>query len=479
MPFSSITFLCFFLPTVLGVYYLLPRRLRNLWIVVASGLFLHWGDPTLAWVILISLSGNYGFGLWLENNRDKLKRSKVVLGLAIVFNLSILGYFKYTNFLVGNVNFFLEWIDGPVIEWAPVALMLGVSFFTFHSLSYLIDVYRRVGYAQTNPIDFAFYILFFPQLIAGPIIRFGDVADQIASRRETLDLFCSGVQRFIIGLGKKVLIANTLAVPADTVFDGDPGTMAVSTVWLGIICYALQIYFDFSGYSDMAIGLARMFGIRFKENFNYPYIARTMSDFWRRWHISLSTWFRDYLYIPLGGNRVAPARVAFNLVLVFLLCGFWHGASWNFLVWGAYHGLFLMVERWGPMERFLRKIGWGGHVYTVLAVMGGWIFFRAHDMTEALEIWARAVGLNGQEGAMLMPWALLEIDERWLLVVGVIACLPVLPWLVEKIAGKGEVNNPAKVGWQVVSLVGLSLVWAVSFIQLTAGTFNPFIYFRF
>jgi alginate O-acetyltransferase complex protein AlgI len=280
-------------------------------------------------------------------------------------------------------------------------------------------------------------------------------------------------------LGKKVLIANTLAVPADTVFDGDPGTMAVSTVWLGIICYALQIYFDFSGYSDMAIGLARMFGIRFKENFNYPYIARTMSDFWRRWHISLSTWFRDYLYIPLGGNRVAPARVAFNLVLVFLLCGFWHGASWNFLVWGAYHGLFLMVERWGPMERFLRKIGWGGHVYTVLAVMGGWIFFRAHDMTEALEIWARAVGLNGQEGAMLMPWALLEIDERWLLVVGVIACLPVLPWLVEKIAGKGEVNNPAKVGWQVVSLVGLSLVWAVSFIQLTAGTFNPFIYFRF
>ena len=307
-----------------------------------------------------------------------------MLGLAIAVNLVVLGVFKYANFFADNVNAVAAAIGAPPLAFPHVLLPIGISFYTFHAISYVVDVYRRDASAQKSPVHAALYLLLFPQLIAGPIIRYRYIADQLEQRVVSLDDFAVGVRRFVIGLGKKVLIANTVAAPADKIFSMPLAELTPAHAWLGIVCYTLQIYFDFSGYSDMAIGLGRMFGFHFPENFRWPYVADTVQEFWRRWHISLSSWFRDYLYVPLGGNRVSPARMYANLVTVFFLCGLWHGASWNFVIWGLFHGSFLVVERLGlaaAIRRLWRPLR---HVYLLLVVMIGWVFFRADTLPSAV-----------------------------------------------------------------------------------------------
>ena len=338
MVFSAPIFLFLFLPIVLALYFVTPSRMRNPLLLGASLVFYGWGEPRFVAVMLASALVNYGFALAIGAGT----RRRLLLSLAITVNLGLLAVYKYSDFAVANVNTLLGWTGVPLLARPGLILPLGISFFTFHAVSYLMDVYRGRVPAQRNPLDVALYIALFPQLIAGPIVRYATIAPEIARRRTTWDGLVWGIRRFVVGLGKKVLIANTLARPADAVFGLPPSEMSAGLAWLGVACYALQIYFDFSGYSDMAIGLARIFGFPFPENFRYPYVSRSLTEFWRRWHISLSTWFRDYLYVPLGGNRRGPARVYLNLVVVFVFCGLWHGASWTFLVWGLFHGVFLV-----------------------------------------------------------------------------------------------------------------------------------------
>ena len=342
MLFTEPTFLFLFLPVLLALYFITRSREHgaygNWLLLVASVVFYATGGGSFTWLMLGSIAFNYWMAILVSRNQRWLP-------FAIAVNLTVLGVFKYANFFADNINALLRMAGGQPIAVPRVLLPIGISFFTFHAISYVVDVHRRDATAQKSPVHAALYLLLFPQLIAGPIIRYRDIADQLARRLVTVDDFGYGVRRFIIGLAKKVLVANVVAGPADRIFAMPVAELSAGHAWLGLTCYTLQIYFDFSGYSDMAIGLGRMFGFRFPENFRWPYIADSVQEFWRRWHISLSTWFRDYLYIPLGGNRVSPARRYVNLVTVFFLCGLWHGASWNFVIWGLWHGTFLVIER--------------------------------------------------------------------------------------------------------------------------------------
>src|ERR1700722_4779741 len=339
MVFSSPIFLFLFLPIVLAGCLLPSLRLRNLWLLIFSILFYAWGEVGFVGLMLGSTLINYFLGRWVEKETDE-RRRRWAVGVAIALNLGLLGIFKYTNFAVHNLNAILGMLGAKPVVVRDVRLPIGISFFTFHAISYVMDIYRRKWTSAKNPADVALYIFFFPQLIAGPILRWNAIAPQIANRQQTIDRFAKGIRRFAEGLAKKVIIANAVAVPADAIFglSANWHDLTMATAWVGAICYMLQIYFDFSGYSDMAIGLGMMFGFEFMENFNYPYVAQSIRDFWRCWHISLSSWFRDYLYIPLGGNRCSSPRNYLNLVVVFLLCGLWHGASWTFVIWGLYHG---------------------------------------------------------------------------------------------------------------------------------------------
>src|SRR3984885_2963708 len=344
MVFCSLIFLFAFLPIVLAGYFLLRTTFtRNIFLLLASLCFYAWGEIRFVWIMLASIVANYVLAMLIEDSKTEDKK-KLLLALTVAVNLGILGFFKYSGWIVQNLNNVLTSLNHAPIVFKGVALPLGISFFTFHALSYVIDVYRKQAKAQRNPVNLALYISLFPQLVAGPIIRYHDVCDQLIARTVNVDKFAEGVRRFVTGLGKKMLIANMVAGPADKIFALSATQITPELAWLGALCYTLQIYFDFSGYSDMAIGLGLMFGFRFLENFNFPYVSRSITEFWRRWHISLSTWFRDYLYIPLGGNRVPPWRVYTNLVIVFFLCGLWHGASLNFIIWGLLHGLFLALE---------------------------------------------------------------------------------------------------------------------------------------
>src|SRR5438067_3043916 len=363
MVFASPLFLFLFLPLTLAAYFALPRGWRNGVLVCASIVFYAWGEARYLALVLGSVAFNWSAGIAIDRARDAaLRKRRLVCAIAV--NLAALAMFKYANFAVANVNTIAPIFALAPIELDTIPLPLGISFFTFHAISYVVDVYKRNADAQRSIPTFALYILLFPQLIAGPIIRFRDIAAQLAAHDVRLADFAYGVRRFIFGLGKKVLIANTLGATADRIFDLPATELTMPLAWLGLICYTLQIYFDFSGYSDMAIGLMRMFGFRILENFNYPYISRSVREFWRRWHISLSNWFRDYLYIPLGGNQRGARRGYANLVIVFLLCGLWHGASWPFVVWGTWHGLFLVAERAG-FDAWLARIGPLRHVYAL------------------------------------------------------------------------------------------------------------------
>ncbi|MEI7958017.1 MAG: MBOAT family protein [Verrucomicrobiota bacterium] len=475
MVFSSPFFLFLFLPIVLGVYYLLPKRLWNLWLLVASLFFYAWGERLFTFVMLASITMNYGFGLVIERTRGGSGAKQTMIAATVANLLLLIGY-KYANFLVGILNGLLAPLHVGSVHLDPVHLPIGISFFTFHALSYVIDVYRGDARGQRDFVKVALYVTLFPQLIAGPILRFHHVANQFGLRSVNLLLFQSGVRRFLVGFGKKVLIANTLAVPADKIFGLSASTLSPGAAWLGIACYTLQIYFDFSGYSDMAIGLGRMFGFQFPENFNYPYISRSIKEFWRRWHISLSTWFRDYLYIPLGGNRVSPGRNYLNLLTVFFLCGLWHGASWTFIVWGLYHGLFLVLEGRGGLRRIATAPPLVGHLYATLVMMIGWVFFRAETLSQASRFLRAMAGFNG--GAANSAGLFLGNDVALALLAGIVGSTPICAHLARRVCAWPS-HSLGRLGAESVLNAGLLALFILALTCLAAGTYNPFIYFRF
>lgn len=462
-----------FLPVVLFLYFIAAPKFRNIILLVTSLFFYAWGEPAYLFLMLFSILINFGYGIWIENNHDHINRKKAIITFAILVNLGLLGYYKYAFFFVGVVNDLLN----TTIQFEPLPLPIGISFYTFHALSYLIDVYRKKEEAQRNLFNLALYITFFPQLVAGPIIRYNDIADQIKKRFVTSNQFVSGIQRFVLGLSKKVLVANPLGNVADKIFSISAGDLSTGTAWIGIIAYTLQIYFDFSGYSDMAIGLGRMFGFEFKENFNYPYISRSVSEFWRRWHISLGNWFRDYVYISLGGNRVKPWKVYRNLLIVWTATGFWHGASWTFMLWGFYYAVIICLEK-AFLGKLLEKL-WRPlqHIYLLVLVMIGWVFFRADNLDYSIGYLKVMFGnSNAFIDADFYDFAL---NNGVYLFLGILFLFPIFPWAQRTIAGIAEKNKGIAFirDWGGVVLY-LGLLFIVT-MYLVNSTYNPFIYFRF
>jgi alginate O-acetyltransferase complex protein AlgI len=474
MVFSSPTFVCLFLPLTLALYFLLPKSMNNALLVAGSLVFYAWGDPVAALALIIpSAVLNFYFGRMVGASDGGRRRMVVVA--AIAFNLAVLIAFKYTRFLLGNLNDVLLAAGGPALRLPNIPLPLGISFFTFHILSYLIDIYRGALSPQKSLPAFALYIVNFPQLIAGPIIRYRQIADQLPGRTVTASDFEYGVLRFVTGLAKKLLIADPIGQIADVIFGVPAAELSTGAAWLGVICYALQIYFDFSGYSDMAIGIARMFGFRFPENFNYPYSAVSIQDFWRRWHMTLSAWFRDYVYIPLGGNRFGPWKTVRNLWLVFFLTGAWHGASWNFIIWGLWHGLFLSLERLPTvsvmLERAPRVVRTG---YMLLVVLIGWVFFRAPTLEAALTYLGRMFGLGPQTEAPLRAFDLVTTHTLVVIAVAFALALPLWPVL------KAWMNEDRVArSMRLASSVYVALALTLSLAAMAGQENSPFLYFRF
>ena len=461
MVFSSATFLFLFLPLTLLVYYnplVRSRGFRNAFLFLASVAFYAWGEPVYVLLMLASIAANWLFGLAIGAG----KNGSAVVALAAVFNLAVLFVFKYLDFAVTNCNNLL----GLTLPLAGLELPIGISFYTFQALSYVIDVKRKPTLAQKNLLHVGLYIACFPQLIAGPIVRYETVAEQIVARRESWTDFSEGLRRFLWGLAKKVILANNLAKTADLAFDG--GALTTGLAWLGMGAYALQIYFDFSGYSDMAIGLGRMFGFRFNENFNYPYAARSVTDFWRRWHISLSSWFRDYVYIPLGGNRVRPARHLFNLFVVWLLTGLWHGANWTFLLWGLTYFVLLMLEKYTPLQRLPSLLG---RAYTLLAVGLCWVLFRAVSLGAAGE-YLRALFFRAPCGLWSGATSSALTNGFVYFLLGGVLSFPLVPWLKKR----RFAQRPAA---QYLAALFQLLVFLLTVGFILSSTYDPFIYFNF
>jgi alginate O-acetyltransferase complex protein AlgI len=483
MVFSSIIFLFLFLPLTLTLYFLTGKKYRNLFLLFASLIFYAWGEGATLLILFISILINYSCGLLIDHHRGS-NRSSVYLTMAIVLNLGILAFFKYTNFVVMNLNSILEVLGIGQLSLVRAHLPMGISFFTFQALSYVMDVYNQKIIASRNIINLGAYLSLFPQLTAGPIVRFAHIAKEIVDRTISRTDFAEGVRQFLFGLGKKMLIANSVAKVADQIFLLPAGDLTTGLAWLGAVCYTLQIYFDFSGYSDMAIGLARMLGFHYLENFNYPYISRSIREFWRRWHISLSTWFRDYLYVPLGGNQQGPIRTYINLVLVFLLCGLWHGASWNFVIWGLFHGLFLASER-TFLGRGLNALPQPfRHLYTLLIVIVGWVIFRTESIPHAISYLSAMSGFAHGAGVKYNVVMFLSDKLKLEIGVGAILSAPLYPFIKRMEAFilqtcPVKVRDTLHVAFNLVGLVLLSIaVWA-SIITLAASAYNPFIYSKF
>jgi alginate O-acetyltransferase complex protein AlgI len=491
MLFSSPIFLFLFLPVFLLLCFFQFKPARNLLLVIFSLMFYAWGDPKYVLVLIASILVNYLCSYLVDKARknEKPAGAGIWLGLAIAFNLGLLIGFKYINFLVNSGNTVLSFsgLTSWHIAIPTIPIPLGVSFFTFSAVSYLVDIYRKEALFERNPLNVALYISFFPKLLAGPIVQYRHFQDQIKSRTITGEKAAYGIQRFILGLGKKVLIANTLGTVADQVFALPSGQLTAATAWLGIACYTLQIYFDFSGYSDMAIGLGRMAGFEFLENFNYPYISRSIQEFWRRWHISLSSWFRDYLYIPLGGNRRGPARVYFNLIIVFLLCGLWHGAGKAFVVWGAWHGLFIVLEHAGLGNRLKKFWPPVSHLYLLLVVMIGWVLFRAESLHQAADFLKVMAGLNPGKAGLYSVMSYLDNLTILTLAAAMVLSTPVFPAILrlkDKLAGAIPVERQRgkgifELGYSSVKIIALGLVLVLSMMSLSGSLNNPFIYFKF
>lgn len=498
MVFSSTTFLFAFLPLALAAYYAAGKRFRSLVLAGSSLLFYGWANPLFTLLMLFSTVVDYSIGLFMVRGRalhadgglaaldketPRTAAQKRALWLSIATNLGLLAFFKYFNFGVDNVNAVanalgIEWLVSEDVM--QITLPLGISFYTFQSLSYTIDVYRGETKASRNFLDFACFVTLFPQLVAGPIVRYRDIAEQMRERTVSRNDFVEGVTRFVLGLGKKVLVANTVAIAADDIFALPTSELTPGLAWLGVLAYTLQIYFDFSAYSDMAIGLGRMFGFHLLENFNYPYIASSVQEFWRRWHMSLSTWFRDYLYIPLGGNRGSKGRTYFNLFAVFFLCGLWHGASWTFVAWGLLHGAFLVIERLGLAQGLQRCPKLVGHAYTLLVVMVGWVLFRAETFAQASAFLSAMAGFAPGSGGVYFVGLYLNRELAWTIVLALLFATPVLPAFRARARAWFEgASMPLVATEQVVRLSFLSLMFLACVVSLAAGTHNPFIYFRF
>ncbi len=473
MLFNSTFFLLYFLPVFFTIYFFLPVHLKNYFIVSASILFYFWGAPRFIFVLLATIVFNFFLAHFLVKLPER-KKQKTTLILAIIFNLSALVYFKYANFFVDNASVLLGYFGIHSINMLRIALPIGISFFTFHQLSFIIDVYRGVKPPMKKISDYALYILLFPQLIAGPIIRYNEIADQIEGRDKkfNVDEVLLGFLRFSIGLAKKVLIANVLGKEADRIFALPNNELDFILSWMGAITYTFQIYFDFSGYSDMAIGLARMMGFTFPENFNHPYAAQSITDFWRRWHISLSRWMRDYLYIPLGGNKVSGARLYFNLWVVFLISGLWHGAQWTFILWGAYHGFFLAIERLFLLKVTAKTGTFFRIASTFFIALTGFVIFRSENVHQALNFFRKMFYapsfkefyFSGHLISILCVAAVLSFVPAFYKIKK-----PEFPDSVKIVSVKRTVFN--------VLLIILIMYLCVG--EITSGDFNPFIYFKF
>lgn len=472
MIFSSIVFLCLFFPVVLIVYYLCPENIRNLWLLLASLFFYAYGEPVYIFIMLFSTVFDYCNGRGIAYFQEKGKAEsyrKALLILSMVGNLGILGFFKYADFSIGTWNS----LTGSGVKLLSVALPVGISFYTFQTMSYTIDVYRKQVKCQKNFIDFAMYVCLFPQLIAGPIVRYSHISEEIRERKTNLSLVAEGLQRFSVGLGKKVLLANQIGALYEEIsgYTGNDRTVAVA--WLGAIAYAFQIYFDFSGYSDMAIGLGKMFGFHFPENFFYPYESRSVTEFWRRWHMTLGGWFREYVYIPLGGNRKGFFRQMINMAIVWFLTGLWHGASWNFVLWGMYYFVLLMLEKgvwklWSKRGRQQKSLHLG-HIYAMVAVLFGWVIFSFEDMSVLAEYIKAMFGIGVKAGnaLSLYQWT----SHACFLFILTFGATSLPKRMVEKIVPDSAKNA-------LMSLYSLVLlVLCVAF--LISGSYNPFLYFRF
>ncbi len=473
MVFSSTIFLLYFLPLFLVIYFLVPKWLKNTTILLGSIVFYSWGAPTFIFILMASTFLDFHLvGMMHKSKEEKRKRDLLVL--SILLNVGLLAYFKYANFFIENINSFFEYVGQAPVGWIDVALPIGISFYTFQTLTYSIDIYRGVSKPLDKVTDYILYIMMFPQLIAGPIVRFNSIAEQITNRKESMDDRLLGFYRFCIGLGKKVLIANVLGAKADEIMGmGSFSTLDSTTAWIGILAYTFQIYFDFSGYSDMAIGLGRMMGFRFPENFDNPYISKSITEFWRRWHITLGTWMRDYLYIPLGGNQVSPIRLYGNLWLVFLISGLWHGASWNFVAWGMYHGFFLVIERLF-LKDILKKIGaLGSWCYCFIISVLGWVIFRIEDMGLAMQYYQKLFAFDFVKIDLLNEPRFVSI----LIIAMFFSFFLFLPF------GK-KIQD--LIFFQNYKMRTHLLMWGVSMVllylcmgSLSTTGFNPFIYFRF
>lgn len=461
MVFSSITFLFYFLPIALLIYYVVPNKFKNIVLLISSLFFYFYGEPKYVCLMIISIIITYIFGILIDKYE---KQSKLFLAISIITSVGLLVYFKYINFLIENVNLWLS----HKIDFIYVALPIGISFYTFQMISYLIDVYRKEAKAQKNILKIAMYVSLFPQLIAGPIVRYTTIEEQIENRKYTFEKFSLGVRRFVIGLGKKVLIADVLGELSVIALGSNDSSILY--YWLYAISIMLQIYFDFSGYSDMAIGLGKMFGFEFLENFNYPYIATSITDFWRRWHISLSTWFRDYIYIPLGGNRVSKIKWIRNILIVWILTGLWHGAAWNFIVWGLYFGILLIIEK-VFLGKYLKKIpNFFTRIYTLLIVMISFIIFNGNKM---LDILKNIGGLFGIGNVPIISEESLYYFKSYfiVIVIGIIGCTPIL----KKIANNEKMRKLIN----CLEPIFLLFVLIISTSYIIDGSFSPFLYFRF
>ena len=465
MVFSSFTFLFIFLPLVLLTYFLAKKRqYRNIVLLIFSLIFYAWGEPVYVLLMLLSIIVNYLIALKIERNKKGKNKWMII---DVIFNLGIIGFFKYGNFIIQNINSIFHSNIGDM----NLALPIGISFYTFQVLSYVIDVYRKTVPAQKSIVNLGMYVTLFPQLIAGPIVRYETVAEEIENRKENFSEVVEGLKRFFIGLGKKVLIANQMALIADTIYGGDLATTGTVTLWLAAISYTLQIYFDFSGYSDMAIGLGRIFGFHFLENFNYPYVAKSITDFWRRWHISLSTWFRDYVYIPLGGNRVSKFKWLRNILVVWLLTGLWHGASWNFILWGVYYGIILMIEKvfLGRIIEKLPKVL--QHIYALFFIIIGWVIFRVEDFSQMGIVLQK---MFTWQASGIIDNIVLNFDifsSLLYILIGIIGSMP----LLAKVGEKTKQTN----SYLIVSNLWSFGIFMLSICFLLVATYNPFIYFRF
>ena len=466
MVFSSTIFLCVYLPLVLLGYYICPKKGRNLFLLIASLVFYAWGEPKYVFLMIFSILVNYIFGRLMDKHRENKKRLKLMLVLSVVIDIGLLSVFKYTDFIITNVNA----IFGANFDLLNIALPIGISFYTFQAMSYTIDVYRNDVRVQKNLIDFGMYITMFPQLIAGPIVRYADVQDQLADRSVTTADFSEGIMRFVVGLGKKVLLANQMGAVWSEIY-ALGGDVSALMAWTGAIAYTFQIYFDFSGYSDMAIGLGRMFGFKFPENFRYPYQSVSITDFWRRWHITLSTWFKEYLYIPLGGNRRGLTRQALNLLIVWSLTGFWHGAGWNFVLWGLYYFVILFIEKLFLLKALDKLPKFFRHVYALLLIIIGWVIFASDDVSVLLPFLGSMFGANGAVGGM-------DVYTLLTKAVLLIICCVASTELPKKLflSAAGAMNE--KAAFTLKSVMTIALL-ALSMILLIGDSYNPFLYFRF